>query len=84
MMYCTNQEGHTPSHTKKKKKMTKNDWLDVWHTNLRAEIADLISDGYSQADAMQWMLSWARRNRHGYSASFANYILETNRQDYGS
>ncbi len=64
--------------------MTKNDWLDVWHCNLRNEIAGLIDDGYSQQDAMQWMLSWARRNRHGYSAPFANYILQTNREDYGS
>jgi hypothetical protein len=63
--------------------MTKKDWQDVWHTNLRNEIASLMHDGYSQADAMQWMLSWARRNASGYSAPFAKYILEQNRQDYG-
>ena len=64
--------------------MTNNDWQDVWATNLRCEIASLVSDGYSQADAMQWMLSWARRNASGYSGSFARYILNRDQEDYGT
>lgn len=70
--------------------MNKDDWalvstshVDDMHCNLRNEMAHLIAEGYSQADAMQWMLSWARRNASGYSAPFANYILGQNREDYG-
>jgi hypothetical protein len=62
--------------------MTKNDLLDVWATNLRCEIASLLHDGYSQADAMQWVLSWARRNAS--ECPYARYVLSRNQEDYGT